>query len=143
MPYCTVEDIKGQLDERDLVQLTDDDDTGVVDLDHVNQAITDADAEINGYLGTRYAVPLDPVPAVIGKYAVDIAIYNLESRRRGASESRKERYDNAIGYLRLVAKGTVTLGVNDPEDTPRESEAPKLASSNPPRVFSRDTMKGF
>ncbi|WP_319543160.1 DUF1320 domain-containing protein [uncultured Pseudodesulfovibrio sp.] len=143
MPYCTLDDIKGQLDEREIIQLTDDADTGAVDLDNVNRAISDADAEINGYLGARYAVPLDPVPAVVGKYAVDIAVYHLESRRRGASDSRKERYDMAIRFLTKVGEGKLTLGVNDPEDTPRDNEAPQMASSNPERLFSRDSMKGF
>jgi phage gp36-like protein len=143
MTYCTIDDIKAQLDERDLVQLTDDRDAGIVDAAVVDRAIADADAEINGYLGARYAVPLDPVPAVIGKYAVDMAVYHLESRRRGASEHRKERYDAALKFLTKVGEGKLTLGIDDPEATPRESEAPAMASTNPERVFSRDTMKGF
>lgn len=143
MPYCTVDDIKGQMDERDLVQLTDDEDTGAVVMSHVDKAIADADAEMNGYLGARYSLPLDPVPPVINKYAVDIAIFNLESRRGGASDNRTARYDKAIKYMELVAKGTISLGVGDPDETPRDSEAPKLASTNPPRLFSRESMKDF
>lgn len=143
MAYCTVDDIKGQLDERDLIQYTDDAGEGAVDLDKVAQAIADADAEINGYLGARYAVPLDPVPPVVAKYAVDMAIYHIQSRRRGASESRKERYDMAIRFLTKVGEGKLTLGVNDPEDTPRDNEAPRMSSANPPRIFSRESMGDF
>ena len=46
----------------------------------IDAAIGDADAEIDGYLAKRYAVPLAPAPKVINKFSKDIAVYNLFSR---------------------------------------------------------------
>ena len=46
----------------------------------IDAAIADADAEIDGYLAKRYAVPLAPAPRVINKFSKDIAVYNLFSR---------------------------------------------------------------
>ena len=43
----------------------------------IEGAIADADAEIDGYLAKRYAVPLSPAPKVINKFSKDIAVYNL------------------------------------------------------------------
>ena len=47
----------------------------------IDAAIADADAEIDGYLAKRYAVPLAPAPRVINKFSKDIAVYNLKTRR--------------------------------------------------------------
>ena len=46
----------------------------------IDEAIADADGEIDGYLAKRYRVPLSPVPKVINKFSKDIAVYNLFSR---------------------------------------------------------------
>lgn len=141
MAYCSQSNLLDQISEDDLIQLTDDDDTGAVDTDVVDQAIADADAEINSYCGVRHSVPFSTVPPMVLKLSVDITIYNLYSRRRGAPDERKERYDNAIRYLKDVAKGLVTLGEDDPESTPSESSSPDISSNT--RIFSRDTMEGF
>lgn len=141
MSYCTKADILEQLDEDILIQLTDDDDLGVVDDDVVTRAIADADAEIDSYCGTRYSVPLSPVPAIIRKFSVDIAIYNLYARRKGAPEDRQKRHDNAIKFLVNVSTKKVSLGADDPDGAPPDANAPEIDYST--RIFTRDKMKGF
>lgn len=37
----------------------------------IDEAIADADGEIDGYLAKRYRVPLSPVPKVINKFSKD------------------------------------------------------------------------
>ncbi len=138
MAYCDKADLLEQLDERELVQLTDDDGLGVVDPGVIESAITDAGGEIDGYLGGRYPVPLDPVPAIIRKLAVDIAIYNLHARRLGPPEHREARYRNAIRFLEKVASGRIGLGASDPDPVPC-SQAPRFNA--PGRIFSRETLK--
>jgi len=138
--YATQADILEQLDEDTLIQLTDDADTGAVDDDMVTRAIADADAEIDGYCGKRYSVPFSTVPAIIRKFAVDIAIYNLYARRKGAPEDRKDRYTSALKFLAGVSKGIISLGENDPDSTPA-SNAPEIDDED--RIFTRTTMEGF
>lgn len=80
----------------------------------IDAAIADADAEIDGYLAKRYAVPLAPAPRVINKFSKDIAVYNLFSRI-GIDEGTDQktylnRYNAAIKFLTLVAEGTVSIG---------------------------------
>ncbi len=140
MSYCTLADILDQIDERALIQLTDDANVGVVDQGAVNKAIADADGEIDGYLGSRHTVPLNPIPAIINKHSVDISIYNIYSRRNSPPEHRETRYKNSIRFLELVAAGKVTLGAKDPDPVPA-SEAPKIES--PGRIFSRDSLRGL
>jgi phage gp36-like protein len=141
MAYSTKSDILEQMDEDVLVQLTDDDDAGSVDDDKVTRAIADADALINGYCGNKYTVPFTTVPALVRKYSVDIAIYNLYGRRKGAPEDIRNRYKDAIDFLKGVASGNNTLGEDDPEGT--DSDAPEMYSENAERIFTRDKMKGF
>jgi len=143
MDYCTKSDILEQIDEDVLIDLTDDDDVGSVDDDKVTRAISDADEEIDSYCGARHTVPFSTVPGIIRKLSVDIAIYNLYARRRGAPDDRKERYNNAVRMLRDISRGVISLGADDPEGSPPDTNAPEMASTNPDRVFSRDTMKGW
>jgi len=143
MAYCTYSDITDQLDEATLVQLTDDENLGQVNQDRVNAAIADADGEINGYLGARHHVPLDPVPPIIKTCSVDIAVYNLYSRRSVAPEDRFERYRARIRYLEKVAEGKISLGADDPEGSPPDTDAPRMSSANPARIFDRDKMKDY
>lgn len=141
MPYCTLADLKNQADESILIQLTDDEDTGEVVTSVTDQAIADAGAEIDGYCGQRYDLPFDPVPVLVRKMAVDIALYNLHGRRPDSlPEERADRYKQAVAFLRDVAKGTATLGVNDPSD-PEDSNAPRIVSAT--RIFSRNSMRGW
>jgi phage gp36-like protein len=141
MPYCTETDIKRQIDWDTLVQLTDDNDSGVIDTDILDRAIADADAEIDAYCGSRYTVPFTTVPDVIRKRSVDITIYNLYARRRGAPDDRKERYTNAMQFLKDVARNIVSLGEDDPDGSPSGANTPEISSSD--RIFSREKLKGW
>ena len=141
MAYCTLADMQEQIDNALLISLTDDADAGAVDTDKTDRAIADADSLIDGYCGKRYAVPFTTVPELIRKFSVDIGIYNLYARRQGAPEDRRQRYKDAVDYLKGVARGENTLGEDDPDATPSEGHTPQIASNT--RVFSRDNLKGF
>ncbi len=117
MAYSVEADIKKQLDPALLVQLADDDNDGVADSGVISQAIADADAELDSYLSGRYTVPLSPVPALVKKLSVDVAIWNLYSRRSTVEdEVRKSRYAAAVKLLTAISKGEARLGI-DPEPT--------------------------
>ncbi len=143
MPYCTQSDILRKLDEARLVQLTDDEGLGQVNAGRVEQAIADADALIDGYVGSRHAVPLSPVPAIIKTYSVAIAVYFLYGRRDRVPESRAQDYQDAVRFLELVAAGKVSLGAEDPEGSPPSAMRPEFSVENPERAFTRAAMKGF
>lgn len=142
MAYCALTDILDQIEEADLLDVTDDENLGQVSEPRVLKAIADADAEINGYCGKRYRVPFDPVPDLIRKLSVDIAIYNLFSRRNEITpEERRNRYKDAIAFLRLVASGAGTLGEDDPSGNPAPAERPTM--TGPSRIFSREKLGGW
>uniref|UniRef100_A0A6M3J8H6 DUF1320 domain-containing protein n=1 Tax=viral metagenome TaxID=1070528 RepID=A0A6M3J8H6_9ZZZZ len=120
MAYCTQADLEDRVSEDELIQMTDDDDTGSVDATRVTNAIADADAEIDSYCAGRYSVPFATVPRIVRKFAVDMAVYHLASRRRGVTEDQQERYRRAIRFFEDVSKGNVDLGVQPPPDPPAD-----------------------
>lgn len=135
MAYCTQSDLLEQISQDVLIQLTDDDDAGIIDSDVVTRAIADADAEIDSYCGTKYDVPFSTTPVMIRKLSVDIAIYNLYGRRQGAPDDRKERYDDAISFLKDIAKGIASLGGDAPSND--DDAGPEVTTVKSDRVFSR------
>jgi phage gp36-like protein len=137
--YAVLDDLKKQLPEDLLIQLTDDAGNGIIDTTVTDTALETADVEIDGYLGERHTLPLSPVPAIINKMAVDVAIYNLYARRQGPPDHWQKRYDNVIRFLEKVAKGDISLGEGDPEAG--EADDAQVTSSG--RIFSRDTLGNF
>lgn len=142
MPYSTLTDIKKLIPETAIIQLTDDEDTGSVNQARVDEAIAQADAEIDSYCGGRYTVPFTTVPDIVKKISVDIAIYNLYSRKvEVIPETRAERYKNAIRQLGDIAKGIITIG--EPEADVPEAGGVQINTTTDDRVFTKDTMINF
>ena len=151
MAYCTVAEVHDMLKEDMLNVIIGDnyieneDERIQAITPIVEQAIADADAEIDGYLAKRYKVPFGKTPQVINKFAKDIALYNMVSRK-GVDENDREktyltRYNAAIAFLTKVAEGRISIGVseNNTEDAARIG----FSMSNSPRLFSRGSMKGW
>lgn len=130
MPYVTQQQLVDRFGEEELIQLTDRANTGTIDAAVLNQAISDAGSEIDGYLAGRYQLPLATVPSILALYCGDIARYRLYDDV--AREEVRKRYDDAIEFLRLVAKGTVRLGADEP------ASAGGAQMETGGRVFGRD-----
>jgi len=140
--YCTLEDLKKMMDEATLVQLTDDEGHGIVNQERINEAISQADAEINSYCAVKYTVPFAVVTDLVRKLSVDIALYNLYSRRvEEVPALRNDRYKNAIRQLEGISRGTVSLGQDPPPQAGTQSEKPDI--SGPDRTFTRNGMEDF
>ncbi len=143
MAYCTLTDIKKLIPEITIIQLTDDENTGAANQSRVDEAIAQADAEIDSYCGGRYAVPFTTVPDIAKKISVDIAIYNLYSRRvESLPETRADRYKNAIRQLEGIAKGLVSIG-EQPEPPAPDTGGTQINVTSNDRVFTRETLGNF
>ena len=143
MPYSTYNDIKKMIPELALINLTDDTDTGVANQDDIAEAIAQADAEIDTYCGARFHTPFAAVPDVIRKTSVDIAIYNLYSRRaEKIPETRVDRYKNAVRILEHISKGEISIGI-DPEPAKSSHGSPESNKRLNDRVFTRDRLRGM
>ena len=107
----------------------------------IEGAIADADAEIDGYLAKRYAVPLSPAPKVINKFSKDIAVYNLFSRIGIDERTYLNRYNAAIKFFELVADGKVSIGTE--ADDPASAAATGFSAKSNTRLFTRGSMRGM
>jgi len=145
MAYCDLDDLKNSISEAEIIQLTDDDDAGVVDTDKTDAAIEYADEMINGYLRGRYETPLDPVPDAVKNISIDLAMYRLFWRRNKLDipDSMQALYKNAIDALKQMQKGVIILDIPDeggPDTGAREIKTNKSSSD---RVFSSDVLNQF
>ena len=144
MSYATPQDLINRYPNRDLVQLTNEDPTiTTINTTALQQALDDASAEIDGYLGGRFTLPLTDVPEVLNRLACDVAIYRLQSLRpiHDLADARR-RYDDAIAMLTKVASGEMTLGIGaDGHETSIAQGAEQ--AQGPVRIFSRKNMRGF
>lgn len=141
--YCTLADLKKRLDLQKLIEISNDRDNPVLDDQgnptvnevNVSMAIQESGAEMDAYLGGRYPVPLSPVPDVVVKLAVDIAIYNLFSRGWMQEEDQTiySRYRRAIKLLEKMASGEVQL--------PGREQG--IVVKAPPKVFGDDFRKAY
>ena len=145
MSYSTIDDMGKLIPLEMLIQLTDDENTGALVATRVEEAVRQADSEIDSYCAMKYGVPLDPVPEIVRKCSVDIAIYNLYSRRvEEIPPTRSERYRNAVRCLEGIVRGTVSLGESPAgEPTASGDEASANTKTAKDRVATRLGMAGF
>ena len=141
MSYATMADIEKWLDADELIQLTDDGDLGVVDTAVVDTALEYASAVIDGYVGTRYTLPLATVPAILVLYCADLAICGLYDRRdTGRPEHWLNRCKSADRFLEMVAAGKISLGVDDPDGT---GASDKVEVSGPDQLFPHSELDKY
>ena len=140
MPYATQQDIVDRYGADALYVAADRNNDNVIDTAAVDRALTDATDEINTYVGARYQLPLNPVPSVLLRLCVDIALYRL-SPGAALTEEKRLRYDDVMALLRGIAKGTATLGISDGSEAQTTAGDAELISN--PRRYTRETMGGI
>lgn len=95
--------------------------------------LSDATSMIDGYLASRYTLPLTSVPASLGANACAIARYKLLGD--SVSEQARDQYVDAVTWLRDIAAGRVVL--QEPAPVPGNSPATVVMVSPSERIFGR------
>ncbi|TCB71576.1 DUF1320 domain-containing protein [Acinetobacter sp. ANC 4216] len=96
----------------------------------VNDAIQDATEEINGHIGGRYPLPLPNVPSNLKRMACDIARYRLYFQQ--PTDEVRQRYEDAIAFLKRVADNKAHLQIQLPETNQIVDDQPKNKPSTMP-----------
>lgn len=110
MAYCTSADLTNSgLASATLIQLTDDTGAGVANAAVIAEAIAQADAELDAYLGARYSIPVSPVPALLRTLSVACAVWKLYGHRGVDDPRRRQDYEDAIAIARRLARGEMVL----------------------------------
>jgi len=107
----------------------------------INEALADADSEIDGYVATRYSVPLTPAPSIVKRLACDLVRYHLYDDQ--ATETIQKRRDAAVAVLRDIAAGKVSLGTTATGDTAPAAQGGMVEMTSPDRVFARRPNGGL
>lgn len=151
MNYCTALELRSMLNEDVLSALVGNSRLAEAEREEkilplLEEAAADATGEIDGYLCKRYPLPLALVPKMVNKLAKDIGVYNLFSRI-GIDESKSDknylnRYRAAISYLEKVAVGKVDIS-GDGGGGSMAVPSLSFTISSPPRVMSRENLKGM
>lgn len=133
MSYAAIDDLVSRFGESEIIQLTDREVSGALDDAVAQQALDDASAEIDGYLQSRYTLPLATVPAALARVCADIARYRLYDDH--ASEQIRDRYRDAIRWLEGVSRGNVSLGLADDGSAPTSGGTANVVADG--RAFAR------
>jgi phage gp36-like protein len=116
MPYSRLADLYNQYGEDAVNQIAETDRTGTPDPLLIKRAITNADAEINAALLTRYRMPISPVPSLIRRISCDLAWWFLHGLT--VPESVEDRAKLARDMLKSLASGEMKLeGIDEPAAT--------------------------
>lgn len=94
---------------------------------------------IDGYISTRYTLPLATVPTTLTAYSLDIVRYRLWDNK--APEEVRQRYEDALAWLRDVAKGLAGLGIDESADT--DTGPVERTHDYEDRIFTIDTLSDF
>lgn len=147
MAYCTQADVQVAVGGAiKLAQLSDQDNqlAGGVNIAAVAAAIAEACAEMDSYIGHRYAVPLSPVPLPVNSKA---AAWAARVLRRNAYNGQplvddidREKMDRE--WLEGVADGTISLGI-EPTPTKASIVTDKAGLRDPTLIVSRLRLRGY
>ena len=140
MAYCTQSDLLNQMTTEELVQLTDDAGSGSVDTAKVDAALNAASATIDAYAGARYTLPLE-TSEKIKHLCVDLAVYELEKRRRRVREVTLSARDTALNFLRDLSRGRAVL--DQPAGANPQSSEADVKKTSQDREFSDTNLEGF
>lgn len=148
--YCSLDDLKKQVQEDILLQLTDDDQSGQIDTVVIDEAVIYSETLINGYLRGRYTIPIvnygfdSQPPDILKILAVDLTIFRLYSRRfhTDIPDGISEKYKNSIKILEQIQKGIISLGI-ETAGTPPELGEYRTNKSFDDRAFSKELLKDY
>lgn len=108
--------------------------------DAVTAALRYATELAESYIGSRYELPLGRVPPVLSSICCDSALWRLSWAPGAMTDETRDRYARALAWLQGVAKGVVSLGLEQAPPSPGGGGAQLISE---PRRFTRSTLGGL
>ncbi|ECP5521100.1 DUF1320 domain-containing protein [Salmonella enterica] len=136
MLYASAQDMRDRYDNLDTLLFQPGSDTP--NEKKLTQALNDAGALADSYLSAKYALPLAVVPQVLVQHCCAIAFYYLCDQQ--ATDQARDRYREALTWLREVKSGSIPVGVDEAGSAPASDDLPQMQAEAP--VFWRN-QKGF
>ncbi|EAN5774906.1 DUF1320 domain-containing protein [Salmonella enterica] len=136
MLYASAQDMRDRYDNLDTLLFQPDSDTP--NEKKLAQALSDAGALADSYLSAKYSLPLAVVPQVLVQHCCAIAFYYLCDQQ--ATDQARDRYREALTWLREVKNDSIPIGVDEAGSAPESDDLPQMQAEAP--VFGRN-QKGF
>lgn len=142
-PHIDIAFLGKRIPQQTLVEYSDDEGTGTVNEDNLNDCINDACEEFYAIISGNFTVPLAEDYPLAKQVIRDIATYNLYLRRHDyeVPEEVSKRYDRAIRRAEKIAEGTLVM-YEEAEDDPKYDHV-ITNKTKADRIFSPDLMKRF
>jgi phage gp36-like protein len=140
MSYASLPDLIERAGEDEILQVADRDDDGTADPDVIEAALAHADNTINGYLATRYTIPLSSVPPIVVTWAVAIGRYHLH--RQGAPDYVVRDYKDALAALDKAQQGRIAVPGAD-GIAPAQGSEGAVRVDGPEPVFNQENLGGW
>lgn len=141
MSYINQHDVVQRLGSQQFINLTDIDGDGIADAAFLADNISDVEAEVDGYIGQRYSLPLSSSPAILKRICVDILVYRLSAYGALNTEEITKRYNDAVSWLKEVADGSFILGGAEDNNLSRTKAAVITTPSE--REMTRCKLSGL
>jgi phage gp36-like protein len=137
--YAIQADLENRFGAEELAQRSDRINGSVIDVAVIDRALSDAEAEINAYLASRYQLPLASTPPVLVRLACDIALYRLCDV---PPDEVRKRYEDAVRDLKRAADGVLVIdGASPLAASPVSSGG--IASKTPARIFGAGDLADY
>lgn len=131
--------MQARFETRDLLQLTDDENTGSIVTARIDAVLDSADALITGYVARRHRNTAQLAgQSILRDIACDYAFYLLW--RSDAPEWVIERKKHALKQLEQIAMGTLLLDQGEETAAPRPGQ---ILTTTADKRFGRDNLGGF
>lgn len=130
MPYAVQQDLVDRFGLEELQQLAPGPANGI-ETAKVARAIDDATALMDGYLRSRYALPLTATPPLLRKFACAIARHDLhQGGDRQPTNQVRAASDEAVRFLKDIADGKADLGLDAALAEPAEASGQVIRRTN-------------
>lgn len=136
--YIAETDLDEYIEEKALIQLTDDDRSGHINSDRVDECIDGAEDEIDGYLSGLYTVPVTgTIPGLVKEFSVILACRRLYVRRGMVPAAFVSVVEDAMKTLEKIAEGKIKLDIDG------ATEAGSVEFVTQERVNTRSNWSGW
>lgn len=136
--YATIPQMIARFGEIEVLKLSDRLRAGVIDPQVLNDALAEADFEIDPYLAPRHTLPLASTPRILSGFACDIARYRLCGAGVTATDEIRNRYKDAVRFLEKVAGGEIGLGLDAGNNMAKPANTVQFSTPGS-RVFDRNS----
>jgi phage gp36-like protein len=141
MSYAVKADLSPRrISAAELVQLTDDTNSGQTNDQLISDVLTESSALIDSYCRVRYTVPLQASDQVKG-LCLTLAEYYLYLRRKRMKTDVRQSYEDALSFLKDVSTGKA--GLDQPATAAPQTSGGDVQITTVEEKFSDCNLKGF